>query len=113
VALELQPHRPHEVEHLLHDRVGHLRSLMMSASSAWVSFRFRNLAAQQPSHHHRCRQRFLPLRVATAAAISPDGGEPIAEPLPLSSCSTRVRSSKNIVAPVISPSLRNARARSV
>ena len=81
-ALELQPHRPHEVEHLLDDGVGHLRFVDDVLDQRLRVGIVGHLTAQQPGHHFDARQRVLDL-VRHRRGHLAERGQSIAQPLAL------------------------------
>ncbi len=58
-ALDLQPHRPHELEHLDDDRVGQLGFADDVGEDRLRVLFVRHLAPQQARHHFNARQRIF------------------------------------------------------
>ena len=80
--LDLQPDRPDEVEHLLHDGVGHLGFVDDVGQHRLRVGCIRNLAAQQAGHHLDAGERVLDL-VSDDRGHLADGRQPVAKPLAL------------------------------
>ena len=81
-ALDLQPHRPHEIEHLDDDRVRHLRFADDVVDDRLRVGRVRHLPAQQARHHLDSGERVLQL-VRHRRRHFAERGEPIAQALAL------------------------------
>ena len=81
-ALDLQPHRPDELEHLDDDRVGELRFADDVGEQRLRVLRIGHLAAQQAGHHLDAGQRILQL-VRDAGGHLAERRQPIAQPLAL------------------------------
>ena len=79
-ALDLQPDRPHELEHLDDDRVGHLRLVDDVGEQRLRVRRVGHLPAQQAGHHLDAGQRVLHL-VRDARGHLAERRQPIAQPL--------------------------------
>ncbi len=79
--LDLQPDRPHEVQHLDDDGVGHLGFLDDVAKDGLRIGRIGKLPLQQSRHHLDAGQRVLHL-VRDGRRHLAEGREPVAQPLP-------------------------------
>ena len=80
--LDLQPDRPHELEHLDDDRVGQLRLADDVGEQRLRVGRIGHLPAQQAGHHLDAGERILQL-VRDAGRHLAERGQPIAQPLAL------------------------------
>ena len=79
---DLQPDRPHELEHFLHDGVGHL-GLVDDVGQHRLRVRcVRNLAAQQPGHDFDPGERVLDL-VGDGRSHLAERGKAVAQSLTL------------------------------
>ena len=104
-ALDLQPDRPHELEHLEDDGVGHLRFADDVVEQRLRVGRCPGCAgAAGPAITSMPASGFL-TSWAIAAAISPSAASRSRSRSRSSSCSTRVRSLKNSAAPLRPPVL--------
>ena len=81
-VLDLQPDRPHELEHLDDDRVGQLRFADDVGEQRLRVRRVGHLAAQQAGHHFDAGERVLQL-VRDAGGHLAERRQPIAQPLAL------------------------------
>ena len=101
-ALDLQADRPDEVEDLEHDGVRHLCFFDDVFEDRLCVRRLGELAPQDPRHDFDARQRILDF-VRDGGGHFSERGEAVLSRSRSSSCSTRVRSLKNKVAPVRRP----------
>ncbi len=81
-VLDLQPDRPHELERLVHDPVGHLRFVDDVGENGLRIGRAGDLPLEHAGHHLDARQRVLDL-VRNRRRHLAEGHQTIAEPLAL------------------------------